>query len=103
MPIFTKGISDVEAVDKEKDIEFSVKLKKQPTDPAVKWYIDDKQIKDDDARFSLIKPDKKATTPSNEEEGDEYKLIIKEASPELAGMVKCEARNQCKFLKISIY
>lgn len=96
MPVFTQGMTDVDAIDKQKDVEFSVKLKKQPTDPIVKWYIDDKPIAADDARFTLVKPDKKSEPKAGEDDGDEYKLIIKEASPELAGIVKCEARNQCK-------
>lgn len=98
MPIFTEGMTDVEAIDKQKDVEFKIKLKKQPTDPTVKWYIDDKPIADDDPRFTLVKPAAKPGDPKSEEDGDEYKLIIKEASPELAGLVKCEARNQCKFI-----
>lgn len=96
MPIFTQGMTDVDAVDKQKDVEFTVKLKKQPTEPSVKWYIDEKPITDDDPRFTLIKPDKTSQKLGNEEDGDEYKLIIKEAEAKLAGMVKCEARNQCK-------
>ena len=97
MPIFTQGMTDVVAVDKQKDVEFSVKLKRQPAEPSLKWYLDDKPVADDDPRFTLIRPDKKNDQkPSAEEDGDEYKLIIKEASPELASMIKCEARNQCK-------
>lgn len=104
MPIFTQGMTDVSAVDKQKDVEFTVKLKKQPTEPNIKWYLDDKQVADDDPRFTLVKPNKeKSTQPQkSEDEGDEYKLIIKEASPELASMIKCEARNQCKILNFCL-
>lgn len=82
-PVFTKVLTDMEAIEYESDIEFVVKTDSQLSKPIIKWFINEKEISTNDKRYQLIA----------DEERDTYKLIIKSATEETVGLYKCTATN----------
>lgn len=86
-PSITNGLSGVNALQGQKDLEFNVQ-----TDPAgadgspstVKWYVNDEEISETDPKYQIVKDDLTGA----------YKLIVKEANDGTAGTYKCQITNE---------
>ncbi|XP_050440786.1 obscurin isoform X47 [Adelges cooleyi] len=80
-PIFETPLNDTKAVEGDTNVEFTVQLNSYPK-PTVQWFREEEEITETTTEFTCI------------EDGDNYKLIIKEAKTKLAGKYKCRATNE---------
>ena len=82
-PKFIQGLTDGTAVHDETDIELKVELDKRYSCDKIKWFLDDIEIIEADARFKIIS-----------ESSYVYRLIIKKADEfRTVGTYKCIASN----------
>ncbi|XP_025423040.1 obscurin isoform X6 [Sipha flava] len=80
-PIFETPLTDVKAVEGDTNVEFTVKLNSYPKS-SVKWFREEEEITETTTEFTCI------------EDGDNFKLVIKEAKTKLSGSYKCRATNE---------
>ncbi|XP_060875327.1 obscurin isoform X5 [Metopolophium dirhodum] len=80
-PIFETPLTDTKAVEGDTNVEFTVKLNSYPKS-SVQWFREEEEITETTTEFTCF------------EDGDNFKLIIKEAKTKLAGTYKCRATNE---------
>ncbi|XP_043277221.1 obscurin isoform X7 [Venturia canescens] len=80
-PRFKTQLSDVTAKEGDVDVALEVEVGGFPR-PSVQWYIGDVEITETRKEFTRV------------EEGDNYKLIIKEVKTELSGKYTCKLKNE---------
>ncbi|XP_024939523.1 obscurin isoform X4 [Cephus cinctus] len=80
-PRFKTKLKDITANEGELNIEFLVEIEGFPT-PNVQWFLGDVEITETRKEYTRI------------EEGDNYKLIIKEVKTELSGKYTCKVKNE---------
>lgn len=80
-PRFKTKLKDVTANEGDLDIEFEVIIEGFPK-PSIQWYLGDVEITETRKEYTRI------------EEGDNYKLIIKEVKTELSGKYTCKVKNE---------
>ncbi|XP_025192239.1 obscurin isoform X4 [Melanaphis sacchari] len=80
-PIFETPLTDTKAVEGDTNVEFTVKLNSYPKS-SIQWFREEEEITETTTEFTCF------------EDGDNYKLIIKEAKTKLAGTYKCRATNE---------
>ncbi|CAH0545687.1 unnamed protein product [Brassicogethes aeneus] len=81
-PKIIKGLQNMTVTEHDKDVTFDVKMESYPK-PAVKWYLDEVEIKETRSEFTRMESD------------DGVKLIIKEVTSELSGQYTCKLTNEC--------
>lgn len=81
IPKFKTKLFDVTANEGDLNIEFVVEVEGFPK-PSVHWFLGDVEITE------------KRTEYTRTEEGDNYKLVIKEAKTELKGHYTCRVQNE---------
>ncbi|XP_046430813.1 obscurin isoform X9 [Neodiprion fabricii] len=80
-PRFKTKLKDVTANEGDLNIEFEVIIEGFPK-PSIQWYLGDVEITETRKEYTRI------------EEGDNYKLIIKEVKTELSGKYTCKVKNE---------
>ncbi|XP_029346662.1 obscurin isoform X6 [Acyrthosiphon pisum] len=80
-PIFETPLTDTKAVEGDTNVEFTVKLNSYPKS-SIQWFHEEEEITETTTEFTCF------------EDGDNFKLIIKEAKTKLAGTYKCRATNE---------
>ncbi|KAL4084741.1 hypothetical protein QTP88_027657 [Uroleucon formosanum] len=80
-PIFETPLVDTKAVEGDTNVEFTVKLNSYPKS-SIQWFREEEEITETTTEFTCF------------EDGDNFKLIIKEAKTKLAGTYKCRATNE---------
>ncbi|KAE9543197.1 hypothetical protein AGLY_003108 [Aphis glycines] len=80
-PIFETPLIDTKAVEGDTNVEFTVKLNSYPKS-SIQWFREEEEITETTTEFTCF------------EDGDNFKLIIKEAKTKLAGTYKCRATNE---------
>ncbi|XP_060852356.1 obscurin isoform X8 [Rhopalosiphum padi] len=80
-PIFETPLTDTKAIEGDTNVEFTVKLNSYPKS-SVQWFREEEEITETTTEFTCF------------EDGDNFKLIIKEAKTKLAGTYKCRATNE---------
>ncbi|XP_050523342.1 obscurin isoform X47 [Daktulosphaira vitifoliae] len=80
-PIFKIPLKDTKTIEGDTDVEFTVQLNAYPK-PTVKWFREEEEITETTTEFTCV------------EDGNNYKLIIKEAKTKLSGKYKCRATNE---------
>uniref|UniRef100_A0A1B6FN80 Obscurin n=1 Tax=Cuerna arida TaxID=1464854 RepID=A0A1B6FN80_9HEMI len=80
-PQFRTKLSDQKANEGDTNIEFTVNIEAFPK-PNVRWFHNEVEITEKKTEFTRI------------EEGDNYKLIIKEVTTELSGKYTCKVSNE---------
>lgn len=78
-PKFKSSLSDITVNEGDKNVELLVTLDGYPR-PTIKWYCEGIEITE--TEYKMV------------EEGEEYKLIIKEAKVELRGKYTCKVTNE---------
>ncbi|XP_046661140.1 obscurin isoform X2 [Homalodisca vitripennis] len=80
-PQFRTKLTDQKANEGDTNVEFTVNIEAFPK-PNVKWFHNEVEITEKKTEFTRI------------EEGDNYKLIIKEVTTELSGKYTCKVSNE---------
>ncbi|XP_075215545.1 obscurin isoform X4 [Lycorma delicatula] len=80
-PQFRTKLSDMKANEGDTNIEFTVNVEAFPK-PNVQWFHDEVEITEKVTEFTRV------------EEGDNYKLVIKEVTKELSGKYTCKVVNE---------
>ncbi|XP_018396346.1 PREDICTED: muscle M-line assembly protein unc-89-like isoform X2 [Cyphomyrmex costatus] len=81
IPRFKTKLCDISANEGELNIEFVVEVEGFPK-PSVHWFLGDVEITEKRTEYTRV------------EEGDNYKLIIKEVKTELKGHYTCKVQNE---------
>ncbi|KAL6444321.1 hypothetical protein ACFW04_001898 [Cataglyphis niger] len=81
IPQFKTKLCDITANEGELNIEFVVEVEGFPK-PSVHWFLGDVEITEKRTEYTRV------------EEGDNYKLIIKEVKTELKGHYTCKVQNE---------
>ncbi|XP_070156196.1 obscurin isoform X8 [Polyergus mexicanus] len=81
IPRFKTKLCDISANEGELNIEFVVEIEGFPK-PSVHWFLGDVEITEKRTEYTRV------------EEGDNYKLIIKEVKTELKGHYTCKVQNE---------
>ncbi|XP_012537087.1 obscurin isoform X3 [Monomorium pharaonis] len=81
IPRFKTKLCDISANEGELNIEFEVEVEGFPK-PSVHWFLGDVEITEKRTEYTRV------------EEGDNYKLIIKEVKTELKGCYTCKVKNE---------
>jgi hypothetical protein len=111
-PVLLRTFTDQTVNEGDPDVEFRVALRKQEPEAQAQFALNGKVISSADARFEIRRKNTKVPVTSEsssatvagrrgsrrssqaaEEAATEYTLVIKEASPELAGQITFEAKN----------
>ncbi|GLG93475.1 Obscurin [Gryllus bimaculatus] len=79
-PEFRTKLSDKQANEGDVNIEFEVNVEAYPK-PSIKWFLNEVEITEKKTEYTRI------------EEGDNYKLIIKEVTTETSGKYTCKLVN----------
>ncbi|XP_066993450.2 obscurin isoform X6 [Anabrus simplex] len=80
-PEFKTKLEDKQANEGDINIEFNVNVEGYPK-PSIKWYLNEVEITEKKTEYTRI------------EEGDDYKLIIKEVTIETSGKYTCKVTNE---------
>ncbi|KAL0112250.1 hypothetical protein PUN28_011952 [Cardiocondyla obscurior] len=81
IPRFKTKLCDISANEGELNVEFVVEIEGFPK-PSVHWFLGDVEITEKRTEYTRV------------EEGDNYKLIIKEVKTELKGHYTCKVQNE---------
>ncbi|XP_026827528.1 obscurin isoform X4 [Ooceraea biroi] len=81
IPRFKTKLCDISANEGELNVEFVVEVEGFPK-PSVHWFLGDVEITEKRTEYTRV------------EEGDNYKLIIKEVKTELKGCYTCKVQNE---------
>ncbi|XP_071572462.1 protein Obscurin isoform X5 [Temnothorax nylanderi] len=81
IPRFKTKLCDISANEGELNIEFVVEVEGFPK-PSVHWFLGDVEITEKRTEYTRV------------EEGDNYKLVIKEVKTELKGRYTCKVQNE---------
>jgi len=81
IPRFKTKLCDITANEGELNVEFVVEIEGFPK-PSVHWFLGDVEITEKRTEYTRV------------EEGDNYKLIIKEVKTELKGYYTCKVQNE---------
>lgn len=81
IPRFKTKLCDISANEGDLNVEFVVEIEGFPK-PSVQWFLGDVEITEKRTEYTRI------------EEGDNYKLIIKEVKTELKGHYTCKVHNE---------
>ncbi|XP_011689400.1 PREDICTED: muscle M-line assembly protein unc-89 isoform X4 [Wasmannia auropunctata] len=81
IPRFKTKLCDITANEGELNVEFVVEIEGFPK-PSVHWFLGDVEITEKRTEYTRV------------EEGDNYKLIIKEVKTELRGHYTCKVQNE---------
>ncbi|XP_011878155.1 PREDICTED: muscle M-line assembly protein unc-89 isoform X5 [Vollenhovia emeryi] len=81
IPRFKTKLCDISANEGELNVEFIVEVEGFPK-PSVHWFLGDVEITEKRTEYTRV------------EEGDNYKLIIKEVKTELKGTYTCKVQNE---------
>lgn len=82
-PRLTKGLENIAVEEMKTNVEMVVQLDKQTCQPLVKWFKDDKEIKDNDKHYKKI----------FDKLDNSYKLVVAKATEEMVGKYKCQVAN----------
>lgn len=80
-PEFKVGLEDTIAKENAMDLQFTVKVD-SIEEPTVQWLYNKMEITEEKKDFEL------------HEDGDVYKLVLKQVKPELSGKYTCKIKNQ---------
>lgn len=81
IPKFKTKLCDISANEGELNVEFVVEVEGFPK-PSVHWFLGDVEITEKRTEYTRV------------EEGDNYKLVIKEVKTELRGSYTCKVQNE---------